>query len=181
MMLSRREMLKLALVAAAHPWLPVRGIVSQAFAAPGAADAKFLLVFLRGGYDAASVVVPVASDFYYEVRPTIALPRPDPSNPNAAVALARRNDAVVWGLHPALKDTMLPLWQKGQLAFVPFAGTDDLTRSHFETQDSIESGMPVAARGNAPRSYGSGSSTVSLPRSMDAPSRCRSPTACRRR
>src|SRR5262252_2937943 len=156
MMLSRRDMLKLALVGAAHPLLPVRGIVSQAFAAPGAADAKFLLVFLRGGYDAASVVVPVGSDFYYDVRPTIALPRPEPGNPNAAVALARPNDAVVWGLHPALKPTMLPLWEKGQLAFVPFAGTDDLTRSHFETQDSIESGMPVAAPGNAPRSYGSG-------------------------
>jgi hypothetical protein len=24
---------------------------------------------------------------------------------------------------------MLPLWQRGQLAFIPFAGTDDLTRS----------------------------------------------------
>ena len=62
----------------------------------------------------------------------------------------------MWGLHPALKDTMLPLWQKGQLAFVPFAGTEDLTRSHFETQDSVESGMPVAQPGGAPHSYGSG-------------------------
>ena len=64
MALSRRDLLKLALAGAAHPLLPVRGIVSQAFAAPGAADAKFLLVFLRGGYDAANVVVPVGSDFY---------------------------------------------------------------------------------------------------------------------
>jgi uncharacterized protein (DUF1501 family) len=154
--LSRRDILRLALVGAAHPFLPVRGIVSQAFAAPGAADAKFLLVFLRGGYDAANVVIPVASDFYYESRPTIALPKPDPSNPMAAIALARPDEAVVWGLHPALKDSMLPLWQKGQLAFVPFAGTEDLTRSHFETQDSVESGMPVAAPGSAPRAYGSG-------------------------
>ena len=60
----------------------MRGIVSQAFAAPGAADAKFLLVFLRGGYDAANVVIPVGSDFYYESRPTIALPKPDPANPD---------------------------------------------------------------------------------------------------
>jgi uncharacterized protein (DUF1501 family) len=149
-------MLKLALVAAAHPLLPLRGIVSQAFAAPGAADAKFLLVFLRGGYDAASVIVPVGSDFYYEVRPTIAIAKPDSANPAAAISLARANDAVTWGLHPALKDTMLPLWQKGQLAFVPFAGTEDLTRSHFETQDSMESGMPVATPGTAPHSYGSG-------------------------
>src|SRR5471030_1141242 len=153
---SRRYMLKLALIGAAHPLLPLRGIVSQAFAAPGAADAKFLLVFLRGGYDAANVVIPVSSDFYYEVRPTIALPKPDPANPSAAISLARPNDAVRWGLHPALKDSMLPLWQKGQLAFVPFAGTEDLTRSHFETQDSMESGMPVSAPGSVPHAYGSG-------------------------
>jgi len=156
MKLSRRDVLKLAIAGATHPLLPVRGIVTQAFAAPGAADARFLLVFLRGGYDAANVVIPVGSDFYYEVRPTIALPKPDPSNPNAAIPLARPGDAIAWGLHPALKDTMLPLWQKEQLAFVPFAGTEDLTRSHFETQDSIESGMPVAAPGSTPRAYGSG-------------------------
>ena len=70
---SRRDLLKIGLLGAAHPLLPVRGVVSQVFAAPGAADAKFLLVFLRGGYDAANVVIPVGSDFYYESRPTIAL------------------------------------------------------------------------------------------------------------
>lgn len=156
MSLSRRAVMKMGLLAAAHPLLPVRGIVSNVFAAPGAADAKFLLVFLRGGYDAANIVIPVGSDFYYEARPTIALPKPDAANPNAALSLAKASDAVVWGLHPALRDTMLPLWQKRQLAFVPFAGTTDLTRSHFETQDSIEGGMPVAAPGATPRAYGSG-------------------------
>lgn len=156
MTVSRRDLLKLALVGAVHPLLPVRGIASQAFAAPGAADAKFLLVFLRGGYDAANVVIPVGSDFYYEARPTIALPRPDPLNPAAAISLARPDEAAMWGLHPALRESMLPLWQKGQLAFVPFAGTDDLTRSHFETQDSVEAGMPVSAPGTMPHAYGSG-------------------------
>jgi uncharacterized protein (DUF1501 family) len=156
MNVSRRDLLKLALVGVAHPLLPVRGIVSQAFAAPGAADARFLLVFLRGGYDATNVVIPVGSDFYYESRPTIALPKPDPNNPLAAVSLAKPNDAGMWGLHPALKDSMMPLWTKGQLAFVPFAGSEDLTRSHFETQDSLEAGMPVAAPGATPHAYGSG-------------------------
>ena len=36
-----------------------------AFAAP-ASGPRFLLVFLRGGYDCANVVVPVASPYYYE-------------------------------------------------------------------------------------------------------------------
>src|SRR5262249_27094675 len=105
MTVSRRDVLKLAVLAAAHPLLPVRGVVSQVFAAPGAADAKFLLVFLRGGYDAANVVIPIGSDFYYESRPTIAVPKPDPSNLQAAISLAKAGDAAIWGLHPSLKDT----------------------------------------------------------------------------
>jgi uncharacterized protein (DUF1501 family) len=154
MTVSRRTLLKLGIAAAAGGW-PVRGIASQAFAAPGAGDVRFLLVFLRGGYDAANVVVPVASDFYYESRPTIAIPRPDAANPQAAIPLARPGETVTWGLHPALKETLLPLWQKGALAFVPFAGSEDLTRSHFETQDSVEAGLPVSASGSV-RVYGSG-------------------------
>jgi uncharacterized protein (DUF1501 family) len=51
-----------------------------------------------------------------------------------------------------LKDTIFPLWQKRQIAFVPFAGTDDLSRSHFETQDTIELGQPLQGS----RNYGSG-------------------------
>jgi len=154
MSLSRRDMLKLSMAAAAHPILPARGIVSQVFNAPGAGNAKFLLVFLRGGYDSANVVIPVGSDFYYEARPTIALPRPDAANPMAAISLAKADETAAWGLHPALRDSMLPLWQKGQIAFVPFAGSEDLSRSHFETQDSVEVGMPIA--GTGPRASSSG-------------------------
>jgi uncharacterized protein (DUF1501 family) len=51
-----------------------------------------------------------------------------------------------WGLHPALAESVHPLFAKGEAAFVPFAGTDDLSRSHFETQDSIELAAPPGAR-----------------------------------
>ena len=108
----------------------------RAWAAPGT-DVRTLVVFLRGAYDAANVVIPVSSDFYYQSRPTLAVPRPNSGQPNAALALHAD-----WGLHPALKDTIYPLYQKGQAAFVPFAGTDDTSRSHFETQDTIELGQP---------------------------------------
>jgi uncharacterized protein (DUF1501 family) len=154
MTITRRDVLRLALAGAAHPLLPLRGIVSQAYAAPGAADARFLLVFLRGGYDAANVVAPVASSFYYQARPTLALARPDPANPDAAIALAGPAGATRWGLHPALRETLLPLWDKRQLAFVPFAGIEDLTRSHFETQDSLEAGLPVDGAGGRGRGSG---------------------------
>lgn len=117
--------------------LPLATLGFRAWSAP-AAGSKFLLVFLRGGLDTASVLVPVGSDFYYRVRPDIAIARPG-TQPDAALAL----DAG-WGLHPALGDTLLPLFQRKELAFVAFAGTEDVSRSHFETQDSIEMGQPLA-------------------------------------
>lgn len=48
-----------------------------------------------------------------------------------------------WGLHPSLRDSIYPLFKQGQVAFIPFAGTDDVSRSHFETQDNIELGQPT--------------------------------------
>lgn len=157
MVIPRRTMLKLTLMGAATTATgALSSVFSRAYAAPSAGDARFLLVFLRGGYDGANVVVPFGSPFYYEARPTLAIPRPESGNPLAALPLGSSGDAASWGLHPALKDGIYPLWQKGQLAFVPFAGTNDLTRSHFETQDSVESGLATATDRGGTRSYGSG-------------------------
>ena len=108
---------------------------------------RFLLVFLRGGYDATHLLVPTSSSFYYEQRPRIAIARPSPTDAAAALPL----DAD-WGLHPALRSSLYPLAQSGQLRFIPFAGTEDLSRSHFETQDSIELGQPLGGS----RDYNSG-------------------------
>ncbi|MBK6008719.1 DUF1501 domain-containing protein [Ramlibacter ginsenosidimutans] len=131
-----------AVIAAAAPLASLSG---RLFAAP-AAQSRFLLVFLRGGYDAASLLVPHASSFYYEVRPNIAIGRP-----SAEAASAIGLDGA-WGLHPALRDSLGPMLARRELAFVPFAGTEDLSRSHFQTQDSIELGQPLSAR----RDYRSG-------------------------
>jgi uncharacterized protein (DUF1501 family) len=138
---NRRDLIK-AFVAAAP--LTVAGRV---WAAPST-DARLLVVFLRGAYDAANVVVPVSSDFYYASRPSLAIAKPDIGNPNAALSLTAD-----WGLHPALHDSIYPLWGKREIAFVPFAGpSDDLSRSHFETQDTIELGQAVGGS----RDYRSG-------------------------
>jgi uncharacterized protein (DUF1501 family) len=131
--MNRRDIL-IAATAAATAGLTTRRV---AFAAPGAGP-RFLLVFLRGGYDCANVVVPFSSPFYYEARPHIAIPRPRPEDASTAMTL----DAD-WALTPALRPTIGSLYTAGQAAFIPFAGTDDLSRSHFETQDSIELGQPL--------------------------------------
>jgi uncharacterized protein (DUF1501 family) len=116
------------------------GPVRLMAASPG--TPRVLLVFLRGAYDAASLLVPIGSSFYYEQRPNIAIARPG-SAADAAIALNAD-----WGLHPALAESLLPLFDRKQLAFVPFAGTEDSSRSHFETQDSIELGQPLAGTRN---------------------------------
>ncbi len=124
-------------------------IAGRVWAAPKT-QTRLLVVFLRGAYDAANVIIPISSDFYYQSRPTLAVPRPGSNSPKgAAEAVALDSD---WGMHPALRASLLPLWQKKQIAFVPFSGTDDLTRSHFETQGTIELGQPV----NGTRNYQSG-------------------------
>lgn len=128
--MDRRGLLKSALCAA--PFF----MAGRLYAAP-ATDQRLLVVFLRGAYDAANILVPVSSDFYYASRPNIAIAK------DTALPL----DAD-WGLHPGLRDSVLPLWQQKQIAFIPFAGTDDTSRSHFETQDTIELGQPVGGSRN---------------------------------
>jgi uncharacterized protein (DUF1501 family) len=141
--MQRRDLLKMLAAAA-----PLAGGAGRLMAAPAAEGAKLLVVFLRGAYDCANLLVPIsgaAGDFYRASRPGIAVPRPGEAN--GALAL----DAD-WGLHPALASSVMPLFQKKQAAFIPFAGIDDLTRSHFETQDSIELGQALDRR----RDYRSG-------------------------
>jgi uncharacterized protein (DUF1501 family) len=126
--------------------LVMAGLGGRVYAAP-VSGPRFLLVFLRGGYDATNMLVPYGSSFYYEARPTLAIRRPDAASSDGALAL----DAT-WALTPALRDSVGVLYQQRQVAFVPFAGTQDLSRSHFETQDSIELGQPAGGS----RDYHSG-------------------------
>ncbi len=122
--MDRRLLLQLGLGAAmpAQLW--------AAAPAVSGSQPRLLVVFLRGAYDAANLLVPTSSSFYYEARPNIAIARKD--------ALPLDAD---WGLAPAMADSLQPLWGRGELAFVPFAGTHDTSRSHFETQDHIELGQ----------------------------------------
>jgi uncharacterized protein (DUF1501 family) len=107
------------------------------FAAPPSSP-RFLLVFLRGGYDCANVVIPYSSSYYYETRPNIAVPKPTGQADEGAVVLDSD-----WALTPVLRPSIAPLYAQRQALFIPFAGTEDLSRSHFETQDSIELGQPL--------------------------------------
>jgi uncharacterized protein (DUF1501 family) len=138
-MMDRRRFLRLALGVAGG------SVTWRLWALPaGGNGPRVVVVFLRGAYDALSVLVPYAESFYYEARPNIALGRPDRSSGDAALPLDGR-----WALHPTLGDSLMPFWQAGQLAFVPFSGTGFVSRSHFQAQDWLEFGRAPSERPSA--------------------------------
>ena len=134
--MHRRVFLKTgacALVASA-PGLP-RFLVRAAGAAP--ARAKVLVaVFQRGAVDGLSMAAPHGDPGYASQRPSIALQAPRRGDGDRAIDLDG-----FFALHPVLSP-LAPLWQSGTLAVVQACGSPDVTRSHFDAQDYMESGTP---------------------------------------
>lgn len=92
-------------------------------------------VFQRGAVDGLNMVVPFGEERYYQLRPSIAIPKPD-GTPSSAVDLDG-----FFGLHPSLA-SLKPLYDARHLAIVDAVGSPDPTRSHFDAQDYMESGTP---------------------------------------
>src|SRR5580693_5946237 len=107
------------------------------YAADSTGNRKKILVaiFQRGAVYGLNMVVPFGEPRYYELRPSIAIPKPDGS-PNSAVYLDG-----FFGLHPALAP-LKPMFDARHLAIVDAVGSPDPTRSHFDAQDYMESGTP---------------------------------------
>src|ERR1700738_1340209 len=110
-----------------------------------AADAPFprkkilVAIFQRGAADGLNVVVPHGEKAYYDLRPSIAIPRP-------TAAADQRQDAAIdldgfFALPPSLAP-LKPLYDQQHLAIVDAVGSPDPTRSHFDAQDYMESGTP---------------------------------------
>ena len=91
-------------------------------------------VFLRGGADTLSLLVPYADDRYHAKRPTLSITHPSRGGDDAAIRL---DD--FYALHPKLRP-LLPAWREGRLGAVQAVGSDNPTGSHFEAQDQVEHG-----------------------------------------
>ena len=103
--------------------------------APGGRKKILVAIFQRGAADGLNIVVPHGEKAYYDLRPTIAIPRPG-AGEQAALDLDG-----FFGLHPMLAP-LGPLFEQRHLAIVDAVGSPDPTRSHFDAQDYMESGTP---------------------------------------
>ena len=96
----------------------------------------FICIFQRGAADGLSMVVPHGDADYYNHRQEIALARPA----RAAGAAGALDLDGFFGLHPAL-DAFLPIYKAGHLAPIHACGSPNSSRSHFDSQDLMESGV----------------------------------------
>jgi uncharacterized protein (DUF1501 family) len=111
----------------AIPSFLVRSMLAQTAAAP---NRRLVVIFQRGAADGLNIVVPYREKNYYSMRPSIGIPQ------NQVVDLDG-----FFGLHPSLA-SLKPLYDQGHLAAVHAVGSPDMSRSHFDAQDYMESGTP---------------------------------------
>jgi uncharacterized protein (DUF1501 family) len=97
-----------------------------------------VVIFLRGAADVLNMVVPHAESAYYNLRPSLGIPRPDDSH-------FRSDERSIdldgfFGLHPLMRP-LLESWQSGQLAIIHACGAPDESRSHFRAMELMERGV----------------------------------------
>ena len=125
--------------------------------AQGARSRNLVVLYLSGGNDALSTLVPYTDPFYYSRRPAIAIP--------AGQVLQVGSDAAgrALGLHPRLTG-LREIFNQGRLAIIQRTGYQNSSRSHFEGTDIWSTAAP-----NSPQGLGwLGKYLDTLPRPVDA-------------
>jgi len=129
---TRRDVLRLLGGGVAACTCAAAGWPSAAFAdIPG--NRRLVVVLQRGAMDGLAAVAPLGDANYASLRGSLAL-KP-PGEANGALALTRD-----FALHPSLA-AIHPYYGKGELLVVHATGNGYQTRSHFDAQDMMESGL----------------------------------------
>jgi uncharacterized protein (DUF1501 family) len=134
MKLTRRQFVKGG-VAAFTVSLAAPDVLSDLARAQGATARNLVVLYLGGGNDALSMLVPYADPFYYNRRPTIAIPAAN------VLQVGTDSSRVPLGLHPRLTG-LKQIFERGSLAFIQRTGYQNQSRSHFLGTDIWASASP---------------------------------------
>jgi len=136
--MNRRFFLKSGSVALASVGvgLSAPGFLERALSQTGKSGRRktLIAIFQRGAVDGLNVVVPYGESSYYDLRPSISIPKPGATD--GAIDLDG-----FFGLHPSLSP-FKHLFDSQRLAIIHASGSPNSTRSHFDAQDYMESGTP---------------------------------------
>ncbi len=114
--------------------------LSDLVLAQGTSQRNLVVLYLSGGNDALSMVVPHTDAFYYSRRPTLAVPA------GTVLQIGGDSSGKPLGLHPRLAG-LKQIYDKGNLALVQRTGYPNSSRSHFLGTDIWSTANPANATG----------------------------------
>jgi uncharacterized protein (DUF1501 family) len=134
MHITRRQFVKGG-VAAFTVTYAAPDFLSDLARAQGAHTRNLVVLYLSGGNDSLSMLIPYNDSFYYSRRPTLAVPAAN------VLQIGTDSSRVALGLHPRLAG-LKQIFDQGRLAFVQRTGYENQTRSHFEGTDIWSTANP---------------------------------------
>lgn len=108
--------------------------------AQGARSRNLVVVYLSGGNDALSTLVPYTDTFYYSRRPTLAVPA------GQVLQVGSDPSGKALGLHPRLTG-LREIFNQGRLAIIQRTGYTNSSRSHFQGLDIWGTADPISSQG----------------------------------
>lgn len=139
MKVTRRQFLEGG-VAALTVTFAAPEVLTDIAQAQGIRGRNLVVLYLGGGNDALSTLIPYTDAFYYSRRPTIAVPAGN------VLQVGTDRSRVALGLHPRLTG-LKEIFDQGKLAIVQRTGYENQTRSHFLGTDIWSTANPTNATG----------------------------------
>ncbi|HEY7292332.1 MAG TPA: DUF1501 domain-containing protein [Vicinamibacterales bacterium] len=140
MRVTRRQFVKGG-VAAFTVTFAAPEFLSDLARAQGAHSRNLVILYLSGGNDSLSMVVPYNDSFYYSRRPTLAVPS------GQVLQIGSDSSNVALGLHPRLTG-LKQIFDDGRLALIQRTGYENQSRSHFLGTDIWSTADPNNSQAN---------------------------------
>jgi uncharacterized protein (DUF1501 family) len=139
MTVSRRHFVRGGVAAFTFGFAAPRFLCDIALA-QGAAFRNLVVLYLGGGNDSLSMLVPYRDPHYQSRRPTLAVPA------GQVLQIGRDSGGNELGLHPRLTG-LRSIFNEGRLALIQRTGYENSSRSHFQGTDIWSTANPLITQG----------------------------------
>jgi uncharacterized protein (DUF1501 family) len=139
MTITRRDFVRGGVAAFSFGFAAPRFLCDLAMA-QGAAFRNLVVLYLGGGNDSLSMLVPYRDANYAARRPSLAIPA------GQVLQIGRDSAGNELGLHPRLSG-LHTIFNEGRLALIQRTGYENSSRSHFEGTDIWSTANPLITQG----------------------------------